>query len=62
MERTEPGRSAWTLTALVEPIDGGSRLTMSLHYGGALWGPVLDRLLADEVTRARPRLVALLAD
>ena len=33
---------------------------MSLHYGGGLWGPVLDRLLADEVTRARPRLVALL--
>ena len=59
-ERSEPGRSAWTLTANVEPIDGGSRLTMSLHYGGALWGPVLDRLLADEVTRARPRLVALL--
>jgi hypothetical protein len=76
MERTvhEPGRrvvferreaderrhSPWTLTALVEPIDGGSRLTMTLHYGGALWGPVLDRLLADEVTRARPRLVELL--
>ena len=59
-ERSEPGRSLWRLTALVEPIDDGSRLTMSLHYGGALWGPVLDRLLADEVTRARPRLVALL--
>ena len=59
-ERNEPGRSLWRLTALVEPTDEGSRLTMSLHYGGALWGPVLDRLLADEVTRARPRLVALL--
>jgi len=61
-ERSEPGRSPWTLTAEVEPTDGGSRLTMSLVYGGALWGPVLDRLLADEVTRARPRLVELLAD
>jgi hypothetical protein len=62
-ERREPGErshSPWTLTALVDPIDGGSRLTMSLHYGGALWGPMLERLLADEVTRARPRLVALL--
>lgn len=59
-ERSEAGRSPWTLTATVEPTAEGSRLTMSLHYGGALWGPVLDRLLADEVTRARPRLVALL--
>jgi hypothetical protein len=63
-ERREPGekpRSPWTLTAVVDATDDGSRLTMSLHYGGSLWGPVLDRLLADEVTRARPRLVALLA-
>jgi Polyketide cyclase / dehydrase and lipid transport len=60
-ERSEPGRSPWTLTATVEPIDGGSRLTMSLHYGGALWGPMLERLLAEEVARARPRLVALLS-
>jgi len=62
-ERREPGErshSPWTLTALVEPRPDGSRLTMSLHYGGALWGPMLERLLADEVARARPRLVALL--
>ncbi|MET0489858.1 MAG: SRPBCC family protein [Acidimicrobiales bacterium] len=64
-ERREPGersRSPWTLTAQVEPTDPGSRLTMSLHYGGALWGSMLERLLADEVERARPRLLALLAD
>jgi hypothetical protein len=62
-ERREPGersRSPWTLTAVVEPTAEGSRLTMSLHYGGALWGPMLERLLADEVERARPRLLALL--
>ena len=62
-ERREAGdrsHSPWTLTAVVEPIADGSRLTMTLHYGGGLWGPVLDRLLADEVTQARPRLVALL--
>jgi hypothetical protein len=62
-ERREAGernRSPWTLTAEVAPTPDGSRLTMSLHYGGALWGPMLERLLADEVERARPRLVALL--
>ena len=25
-------------------LGDGSRLTMSLHYGGALWGPMLERL------------------
>ena len=62
-ERREAGersRSPWTLTAEVAPTADGSRLTMSLHYGGALWGPMLERLLADEVDRARPRLLALL--
>ena len=65
-ERREAGersRSPWTLTAEVaeaSDASGGSRLTMSLHYGGALWGPMLERLLADEVDRARPRLLALL--
>ncbi|HEY8057982.1 MAG TPA: SRPBCC family protein [Acidimicrobiales bacterium] len=64
-ERREPGerdRSPWTLTALVEPTETGSRLTMSLQYGGALWGSMIERLLADEVDRARPRLLALLTD
>jgi len=64
-ERREAGErshSPWTLTAEVAPTADGSRLTMSLHYGGALWGPMLERLLADEVERARPRLVALLAN
>jgi Polyketide cyclase / dehydrase and lipid transport len=57
----ESGRgSPWTLTATVEPSGSGSRLFMRLHYGGALWGPVIERLLADEITRARPRLLALL--
>ena len=63
-ERREAGersRSPWTLTALVSPTGEGSCLTMSLHYGGALWGPMIERLLADEVDRARPRLLALLA-
>ena len=40
-ERREAGersRSPWTLTAEVTPTAEGSRLTMSLHYGGALVG------------------------
>lgn len=53
--------SAWVLDAEVEETVDGSRLTMRLHYGGRLWMPVLDRLLADEIERSRPRLLALLA-
>jgi hypothetical protein len=49
--------SSWVLDAEVTTVDGGSRLTMQLHYGGSLWGPVLERLLADEIERSRPRLL-----
>ena len=52
--------SRWTLTADVEPTEGGSRLVMHLHYGGGLWVPMLDRVLADEIERSKPRLLALL--
>ncbi len=31
---------------------------MRLHYGGGLWGPVLERMLRDEVEHSRPRLAA----
>lgn len=53
--------SAWVLDAEVDGDDDGSRLTMRLHYGGRLWMPALDRLLADEIERSRPRLLARLA-
>lgn len=49
--------SSWVLDAVVEPLADGSRLTMRLHYGGRLWMPALDRLLADEIERSRPRLL-----
>ncbi len=52
--------SRWTLTADVEPSEGGSRLGMHLHYGGGLWVPMLDRVLADEIERSKPRLLAVL--
>ncbi len=52
----------WILQAEVEGRSGGgSRLTMRLHYGGDLFGPVAERLLADAVARSRPRLLALVS-
>ena len=52
--------SPWILDASVVAHEGGSRLTMHLHYGGGLFGPVLEPLLRDEINRSRPRLLALL--
>jgi hypothetical protein len=57
--------SPWVLSAEVAPDDRGadsesSRLTMHLHYGGSLWGPVLERVLGDEIENSKPRLLALL--
>ena len=52
--------SPWILDATVEPLDAGSRLTMHLHYGGGLFGPVLERLLREEIARSRPRLLEAL--
>lgn len=51
--------SPWRLTAEVAPAPEGSRLHMVLHYGGSLWGPVLARVLGDEIERSRARLLAL---
>ena len=53
--------SVWVLRADVAESQAGSRLTMHLHYGGALWGPVLERLLGDEIGRSRTRLLACVA-
>jgi hypothetical protein len=58
--------SAWVLRAEVSEAIGSasasgtapsSRLTMRLHYGGGLGGPLLEKLLADEIDRSRPRLI-----
>ncbi len=50
--------SPWVLDATVDATADGARLTMRLHYGGGLWGPVLERMLRDEVEHSRPRLAA----
>jgi Polyketide cyclase / dehydrase and lipid transport len=49
----------WRMSAELEPDGDATRLTMRLHYGGRLWGPVLEPVLADEVDRSRRRLVDL---
>lgn len=52
----------WELRADVTDVgDGASRLTMHLHYGGRLWGPVLEPILGDEIERSRARLAQLVA-
>jgi Polyketide cyclase / dehydrase and lipid transport len=50
----------WVLSADVAAVDGGSRLQMHMHYGGSLVGPLIERLLADEINRSKPRLLALI--
>jgi Polyketide cyclase / dehydrase and lipid transport len=51
--------SPWVLEAGIAPDGGASRLTMRLHYGGSLVGPLVERLLADEIRQSKPRLLAL---
>jgi len=41
------------------PSEPSSTLSMHLHYGGGLWGPMLERMLADEIEASRERLRAL---
>ncbi len=55
--------SDWILEAVVTQTspDGSVELAMSLHYGGSMWIPLLDRILSDEILRSRGRLVELLA-
>jgi hypothetical protein len=53
--------SAWRLTAAIVPEGAGCRLSMSLHYGGSLFGPLVERALRDEIERSRPRLLALVS-
>lgn len=53
--------SSWVLEAEVADHDHGSELRMRLHYGGGLFGPVLERVLRDEIERSRLRLLALVS-
>lgn len=54
--------SPWVLTAEVTQCGPLSELRMHLHYGGALWtGGVLERVLGDQITQGRERLVQLVS-
>ena len=57
--REHDGRahSPWVLAGAISPVGEATRVQMSLHYGGTLWIPLLDRVLRDEIERSRPRLV-----
>ena len=61
-ELDDRSHSDWILRARIGAgaTAGTSRLTMELHYGGSMWVPMLDRLLADEIERSRARLLLLL--
>ncbi len=53
--------SDWVLRARIAAAgEAASVLTMELHYGGSMWMPMLDRLLADEIERSRGRLLDVL--
>ena len=53
--------SEWVLTANISPKDQGSTVAVHLHYGGTLFtGGVLERLLADQITRGQQRLLQTL--
>ncbi len=63
-ERSElDGRthSPWVLDAVVSEHADGSELRMRLHYGGGLFGPVLERVLREEIERSRLRLLELVS-
>ena len=62
VENDDREHSSWVLDGEIVEAAGGSRLTMRLHYGGRLWMPALDRLLADAIERSRPRLLACLEE
>lgn len=52
----------WVLTVDLADSPAGSSLTMHLHYGGGLFGGVLERLLAEQIEAGRARLLAELVD
>jgi len=55
--------SNWILRADLEADDQGhTTLTMTMSYGGSLWaGPVLERVLDDQVRRGSEQLLTLVS-
>ena len=61
-ERDGRQHSPWVLWAEVTPAPAGSHLAMRLHYGGSLWGAVIERMLRDEIDSSRRRLLQLVSE
>lgn len=59
-ERDGRQHGRWVLMAHLQEGAGGdsprTRLSMTLHYEGRLWSPVVERVLADEIERSKARL------
>lgn len=55
--------SEWILRADLDvDADGRTVLTMTMSYNGSLWaGPILERVLDDQVRRGSDRLLALVS-
>jgi hypothetical protein len=61
LEHDGRDHSPWVLEAGVQPTsDVASRLTMHLHYGGGMFGPVVENLLQEEIRRSRTRLLSVI--
>lgn len=61
-ELDDKKHAPWILRAEVDGSGDTATLRMHLHYGGTLWtGGVLERVLAEQITSGRERLVALVS-
>ena len=65
-ERSEvDGRnhSEWKLTVFFAGAGNETEVSVELFYGGSMFGGgILERMLADQIERSRPKLVALLGN
>ena len=65
-ERSEvDGRnhSEWRLTVFFAGAGNETEVSVEMFYGGSMFGGgILERMLADQIERSRPKLVALLGN
>lgn len=59
-QATEPSHTATDGEVAASGSESASVLTMRMHYGGTLVDAVVERLLADEIRRSKPRLLTAL--
>ncbi len=62
VEQDGRDHSPWILRAELHRHGPATELTMHLTYGGSLWGgPILERVLDDQVRRGSERLLELVS-